>query len=120
VYPNGNGIGTITFATPRNRNTCTDQRGHNYDFLWTRGTAAPQSVRFLATVSNQRASASQVFAYWSQDAPAGRSIIGLRMDFSGIFTSAEVAQNSTRVPTGVCTAAEFEPFRLMGIDSPPW
>jgi hypothetical protein len=42
------------------------------------------------------------------------------MDFSGIFTSAEVAQNSTRVPTGVCTAAEFEPFRLMGIDSPPW
>lgn len=58
-------------------------------------------IRFFATLTNFRASATQIFAYWYQRTPVGNSVIGLRFDFSGVLPAA-------------CTAASYEQYQLAG------
>lgn len=104
----------MTFVTPTGPHYCTDTSGHPYSAKWIK-TSASQSIQFLATVSNQRASATQIFGYWVQRALTSSSIVGIRMDLAGIFTAPRPA-GATRGPSGVCTAAQFEPFALTGIE----
>jgi len=58
-------------------------------------------IRFLASITNSRASSTQIFGYWLQSTPVGRSIIGMRFDFSGLLT-----RN--------CSASDYEAWNVGG------
>eukprot|EP00038_Savillea_parva_P024984 m.45732 g.45732 ORF g.45732 m.45732 type:complete len:1178 (-) comp6686_c0_seq1:160-3693(-) len=60
-------------------------------------------IRFAAIVTNFRATATQVFAYWFQRTSAGNAWIGMRMDFGSI------------IPTA-CTSSDYEDFAVTGVN----
>jgi hypothetical protein len=61
-------------------------------------------IRFLATITNFRASSTGIFAYFLSQTPAGNAIVGIRFDFGPILARA-------------CSAAAYEDYRMMGTNN---
>mmetsp|Transcript_3031 Transcript_3031/g.9198 ORF Transcript_3031/g.9198 Transcript_3031/m.9198 type:complete len:1130 (-) Transcript_3031:847-4236(-) len=117
VYPNGDGVGTVTFSTSGSVTSCSSANGHSYTVKWARpaDASSAHNIRFLATVSNMRASATQLFAYWYQGgSPGNAAVLGLRFDFAQVFPAAAAATQPSRPANGVCGTSDFEPFVLTG------
>lgn len=61
-------------------------------------------IRFLATITNFRASSTGIFAYFLSQTPAGNAIVGIRFDFGPILARA-------------CSAAAYEDYRMIGTNN---